>query len=44
MELFVTSFEIEKVVETLRDINAPLKQNHNGFKINVQEAIGSCSR
>ena len=45
MELFVTSFEIEKVVETLRDINAPLaSKNDNGFKINVQEAIGSMSQ
>ena len=41
MELYLTSFEIEKVVETLRDINAPLaNKNDNGFKINVQEAIG----
>ena len=45
MELFVTSFEIEKVVETLRDINAPLAaKNDNGFKINIQEAIGSMSQ
>ena len=45
MELFITSFEIEKVVETLRDINAPLAtKNDNSFKINIQEAIGSMSQ
>ena len=45
MELYLTSFEIEKVVETLRDINAPLAtKNDNGFKINVQEAIGSMTQ
>ncbi len=45
MELYLTSFEIEKVVETLRDINAPLaNKNDNGFKINVQEAIGSMTQ
>ena len=45
MELYITSFEIEKVVETLNDINAPLAaKNNNGFKINIQEAIGSMSQ
>tara|TARA_Y100000816_G_scaffold45954_1_gene28785 strand:+ start:702 stop:3689 length:2988 start_codon:yes stop_codon:yes gene_type:complete len=45
MELYLTSFEIEKVVETLRDINAPLAtKNDNGFKINVQDAIGSMTQ
>jgi signal transduction histidine kinase/DNA-binding response OmpR family regulator len=45
MELYITSFEIEKVVETLNDINAPLAaKNDNGFKINIQEAIGSMSQ
>jgi signal transduction histidine kinase/CheY-like chemotaxis protein len=45
MELYLTSFEIEKVVETLRDINAPLAaKNDNGFKIEVQEAIGSMTQ
>ena len=45
MELYLTSFEIEKVVETLRDINSPLAaKNDNGFKIEVQEAIGSMTQ
>jgi signal transduction histidine kinase/CheY-like chemotaxis protein len=45
MELYLTSFEIEKLVETLKDVNAPLaSKNDNGFKINVQDAIGSMTQ
>ena len=45
MELYLTSFEIEKLVETLKDVNAPLaSKNDNGFKINVQDAIGAMTQ
>ena len=45
MELYLTSFEIEKLVETLKDVNAPLaSKNDNGFKINIQDAIGAMTQ
>ena len=45
MELYLTSFEIEKLVETLKDVNSPLaSKNDNGFKINIEDAIGSMTQ
>ena len=45
MELYLTSFEIEKLVDTLKDVNSPLaSKNDNGFKINIEDAIGSMTQ
>ena len=45
MELYLTSFEIEKLVDTLKDVNSPLaSKNDNGFKINLEDAIGSMTQ
>ena len=42
MELYVTSFEIEDVIDTIKDISAPLmSKNDNGFKTTVQDGIGA---
>ena len=42
MELYVTSFEIEDVIDTIKDISAPLmSKNDNGFKTIVQDGIGA---
>ena len=45
MELFVTSFEIENMVQTIKDVSAPLAaKNDNGFIINLDGAMGSMSQ
>ena len=45
MELFVTGFEIENMIETIKDVSAPLAiKNNNEFKINIDDAIGSMSQ
>ena len=45
MELFVTGFEIENMIETIKDVSAPLAlKNNNEFKINLDDAIGSMSQ
>jgi len=45
MELFITSFEIEGMVETIKDVSAPLAtKNDNGFIINFDGAMGSMSQ
>jgi len=42
MELYITSFEIENVIDTIKDISTPLmSKNDNRFKTNVQEGIGA---
>ena len=42
MELYITSFEIENVIDTIKDISAPLmSKNNNGFKTNLQDGIGA---
>ena len=42
MELYVTSFEIDDVIDTIKDISAPLmSKNDNGFKTIVQDGIGA---
>ena len=39
MELFVTGFEIENMIETIKDVSAPLAlKNNNEFKINLDDA------
>ena len=45
MELFVTSFEIESMVQTIKDVSEPLAaKNDNGFVINLDGAMGSMSQ
>ena len=45
MELFVTSFEIENMVQTIKDVSEPLAaKNDNGFGINLDGAMGSMSQ
>ena len=45
MELFVTSFEIENMVQTIKDVSEPLAaKNNNGFVINLDGAMGSMSQ
>ena len=42
MELYITSFEIEDVVDVIKDISAPLvSKNNNAFKCNIQDGIGA---
>ena len=42
MELYITSFEIENVIDTIKDISTPLmSKNDNVFKTNVQDGIGA---
>ena len=42
MELYITSFEIEDVIDTIKNISAPLvSKNDNGFQCNVQDGIGA---
>ena len=45
MELFVTSFEIENMIQTIKDVSEPLAaKNDNGFIINLDGAMGSMSQ
>ena len=45
MELFVTSFEIENMVQTIKDVSDPLAaKNNNAFVINLDGAMGSMSQ
>ena len=45
MELFVTGFEIENMIETIKDVSAPLAlKNNNEFKINIDDSVGSMSQ
>ncbi|MDA9969667.1 response regulator [Gammaproteobacteria bacterium] len=45
MELFITSFEIENMVETIKNISEPLAaKNDNGFIVNFDGAMGSMSQ
>ncbi len=45
MELFVTSFEIENMVQTIKDVSEPLAaKNDNGFVISLDGAMGSMSQ
>jgi len=42
MEIYITSFEIEDVVDVIKDISAPLvSKNNNAFQCNIQDGIGS---
>ena len=42
MELYITSFEIEDVVDVIKDISAPLvSKNNNAFQCNIQDGIGA---
>ena len=42
MELYITSFEIEDVIDTIKDISAPLvSKNNNAFQCNIQDGIGA---
>ena len=42
MELYITSFEIEDVVDVIKDISAPLvSKNNNAFQTNIQDGIGA---
>ena len=45
MELYLTSFEIEGMVDTIKDVTGPLAaSNDNGFKVNLQHALGSMTQ
>jgi len=45
MELFVTSFEIENMIQTIKDVSEPLAaKNDNSFVINLDGAMGSMSQ
>ena len=45
MELFVTGFEIENMIETIKDVSAPLAlKNNNEFQINIDDSVGSMSQ
>ena len=45
MELFITSFEIENMIQTIKDVSEPLAaKNDNGFIINLDGAMGSMSQ
>ena len=45
MELFVTSFEIENMVQTIKDVSEPLAaKNENAFVIKLDGAMGSMSQ
>ncbi len=45
MELFVTSFEIENMIQTIKDVSEPLAaKNDNGFVIKLDGAMGSMSQ
>ena len=45
MELFVTSFEIENMVQTIKDVSEPLAaKNENDFVIKLDGAMGSMSQ
>ena len=45
MELFITSFEIESMIETIRDVANPvIAKNDNGFQINLDGALGSMNQ
>ncbi len=45
MELFITSFEIENMIQTIKDVSEPLAaKNDNGFVINLDGAMGSMSQ
>ena len=45
MELFVTSFEVENMIQTIKDVSEPLAaKNVNGFVINLDGAMGSMSQ
>ena len=42
MELYITSFEVEDVVDVIKDISAPLvSKNNNAFQCNIQDGIGA---
>ena len=42
MELYITSFEIEDVVDVIKEISAPLvSKNNNAFQCNIQDGIGA---
>jgi signal transduction histidine kinase/CheY-like chemotaxis protein len=45
MELFITSFEIESMIQTIKDVSEPLAaKNDNGFVINLDGAMGAMSQ
>tara|TARA_B100000427_G_scaffold157090_2_gene130449 strand:+ start:16133 stop:19117 length:2985 start_codon:yes stop_codon:yes gene_type:complete len=42
MELYITSFEIEDVIDTIKDISAPLiSKNNNSFQSIIPDGIGA---
>jgi len=45
MELFVTSFEIESMIDTIKDVANPIiAKNDNGFDIKLEGALGSMNQ
>ena len=45
MELYLTSFDIENMIDTIKDVVGPLAADHdNGFKVNLQDPLGSMTQ
>tara|TARA_B110000093_G_scaffold19283_1_gene17555 strand:+ start:76 stop:2025 length:1950 start_codon:yes stop_codon:yes gene_type:complete len=45
MELYLTSFDIENMVDTIKDVVGPLATpNDNGFKVNLQDPLGAMTQ
>jgi CheY-like chemotaxis protein/nitrogen-specific signal transduction histidine kinase len=45
MELYLTSFDIENMVDTIKDVVGPLAApNDNGFKVNLQDPLGAMNQ
>ena len=45
MELYLTSFDIENMVDTIKDVVGPLASpNDNGFKVNLQDPLGAMNQ
>ena len=45
MELYLTSFDVEAMVDTIKDVTGPLAAtNDNGFKINLEGALGAMTQ
>jgi signal transduction histidine kinase/CheY-like chemotaxis protein len=45
MELYLTSFEIESMIDTIKDVTGPLATpNDNGFVVNLEDQLGSMNQ
>ena len=45
MELYLTSFDIENMIDTIKNVVGPLAApNDNGFKVNLQDPLGAMNQ